>query len=202
MPSSKRTLHHYYALLRGLSPKLLVVLLLVTGLLAAAALRSNNIRMIELRDKVFIADEEGSGVDEALNQLREYVTTHMNTDLSSGISIKPPIQLKHTYERLVEQEATRIRAHNAKVTTEAPAICEARFPAGQIRPRAACVDEYIAENTLQQHEVVPKELYQFDFISPRWSPDLAGLLVLVSALLASALIARLLIGVYLRHKLK
>lgn len=203
MTASKRVWHHYQTQLRKLNLKVLVVLVLLFGFTTAVALRSNNVQMLRLREAVFTADREGEGVDEALTELREYVYAHMNTDLSSGgVSIKPPIQLKHTYERLIEDEKSKVTAHNKKVTSEAPGVCEARFPAGQIRARAACVDDYIAKNTITASDTVPKELYQFDFASPNWSPDFAGYALLATIALLALLIMRLLLGVFISYELK
>ena len=187
--------------IRKLNLKVLLVLFLIGIFTTLIALRSNNVQMLRLREAVFIADESGEGVNEALDELRTYVHNHMNTDLNSGgISIKPPIQLKFTYERLVAAEEQKVKAHNEKVVAEAPGICERRFPAGQIRPRAECVDEYIAENTKKASTTIPKELYQFDFVSPRWSPDFAGFMLLITFGLGIVLIARIILGLLIAYE--
>lgn len=204
MTAKKRKLHHYSVQLKKVSVKALLICLLFSSLITAIALRSNNVRMLELREAVFVADKEGENVDEALNELRTFVYSHMNTDLNSGgVSIKPPIQLKHTYERLVSEQELGVREHNQKVTAEAPGICERRFPAGQIRQRAACVDNYIATNTKKADETsIPKELYQFDFASPSWSPDTAGFMLLATIFLGALLVVRLLLGAFFNYELQ
>ncbi|MDZ7786372.1 MAG: hypothetical protein U5L95_04600 [Candidatus Saccharibacteria bacterium] len=200
--ADKRKLHHFYTKLRKLNPKVLLLLFLVCGVLSAVGLRSNNVRMLELRQEVFAADKKGEEVGRALDELRRYVHGHMNTDLNSGgLSIKPPIQLKHTYERLVSKEQQRVKEHNDEVISTAQTRCEQRFPAGQIRARAACVDDYIAENTVEA-KPVPKELYRFDFASPTWSPDFAGIMILVTTLLGALLAIRLLLGAFIKHEIK
>lgn len=199
---NKRKLHHYYTRIRSVRPSVLVALLLVTSLVSAVALRQNNLRMIELREQVFIADEKGEGVDEALNELRSYVYGHMNTDLNSGgLSIKPPIQLKYTYERLVSAEQERITEKNKALNAQAAASCEARFPAGHIQERARCVQEYVTTRGGSEEVSIPKELYQFDFASPTWSPDLAGWSLLLSVLLLITLVVRLAIGLWIKRSL-
>jgi hypothetical protein len=204
MASKKRRLHHYSVKLRKVSIKVLIFCLLLSALITAIALRSNNVRMLELREAVFVADREGEGVEVALNELRTFVHDHMNTDLNSGgVSIKPPIQLKHTYERLVSSQEVDIKEHNQKVIADAPGICERRFPAGQIRQRAACVDDYIATNTKKVNDKdIPKELYQFDFASPPWSPDTAGIMLLATIFLGALLTLRLLLGLFFSYELK
>ncbi len=154
----------------------------MTGLIATSALRQNNLEMVRLREAVHAADATGSGVEEALQALRKHVYGHMNTDLTSGDNaIHPPIQLAKTYERLVAGERARVAAINDEVSADAVRICEASFPAGQIQARAQCVQEYITKNSSKENQSVPKELYQYDFVSPFWSPDLAGWSILASS---------------------
>lgn len=201
---NKRKLHHYYVKLKLVSPLMLLALFLVSLAVSVLALRNNNLQMIRLREAVFVADEKGEGVEGALNDLRSYVYGHMNTDLSSGpTSIKPPIQLKYTYERLTEAEDEKVAQKNQEVTAQATTVCEARHPAGQIQQRARCVQAYITNNTVQRSaEKVPKELYQFDFVSPRWSPDFAGFSVVITVLLFILLIMRVVIGRLLKNATK
>jgi hypothetical protein len=127
-------------------------LFILSLIICINALRNNNQTMIKLRDEVYAADKNNGDVNAALNSLREYVYSHMNTDLSSGgNSIKPPIQLKYTYERLQAQQDYAI--HHGQTPTPIPAA-----------------------------------LYKFDFISPSWSPDLAGWSLVVSVLFLLAFI--------------
>ena len=52
----------------------------------------------------------------------------MNTNLSSGgNAIKPPIQLKYTYERLLATEQAKTAASNSKIYTEAQAYCQLKL---------------------------------------------------------------------------
>ncbi len=191
-------------MLQRISIRLLLGILFVTISVAAIALRDNYSRMVELRSAVYAADKAGEGVEEALDELRTHVYGHMNTNLNSGgVSIKPPIQLKYTYERLTGSQNADIESHNKQVLAEAPGICESRFGAGRIKERAACVDEYIASNTKQLNDntTIPKELYQFDFASPAWSPDVAGFSIVAAVLVGMCLIARILLGWYYKHEL-
>lgn len=131
--------------------------------------------MIELRESVFKADRENGNVEFALRELRAYVYAHMNTDLSSGgNAIKPPIQLKNQYEKLVSEEKQRVEQKNAQVYTAAQDYCEAQNPNSFYgASRIACVEDYISKNSVKA-QTVPEALYKFDFTSPKWSPDLAG----------------------------
>lgn len=147
------------------------------------ALRNNNQRMVELRSTVYEADKNSGDVAGALNNLRKYVYSHMNTDLSSsGNAIKPPVQLKYTYERLQASEQKKVDNSNAQVYTDAQNFCQAQDPNSfSGRTRVPCVQEYVSTHGAQVKSI-PAALYQYDFISPVWSPDLAGFSLVFSVL--------------------
>lgn len=199
---NKRQLHHVWVKLKPVSYWYFLIGFVVSGLIAVSALRQNNMEMIRLREKVSIADESGVGVEEALQALRQFVYAHMNTDLTSGDNaIHPPIQLVKTYERLAGGERERVAEINKKVAEDAVRICEARFPAGQIQSRAQCVQDYTSQNSVQERQSVPKELYQYDFVSPFWSPDLAGWSLLASAVFFMLFVLRFSLDRWLHHQL-
>ena len=159
--------------------------LFIAGLvLSVGALRHNNQTMIQLRAEVFAADQADGDVNAALNNLREYVYSHMNTDLSSGgNAIKPPIQLKYTYERLLESQQQA--ASNSKVYNDAQTYCQEKIPASVSisgRGRIACVQDYVVNHGVNPSSI-PTGLYEFDFVSPVWSPDLAGWSLVFTALM-------------------
>jgi hypothetical protein len=164
------------------------------GLVALFSLRANNLTMIRLRDEVFIADKNGGDVEASLRALREYVYGHMNTSLVSGENpIRPPIQLKYTYERLVTAEKERTKVKNAGVYDEATIACEAQYGQGKIQERAKCVSDFVAARGVTEiEEPIPDALYKFDFTSPRWSPDIAGLSLLISGVCFVGFIIRFL----------
>lgn len=175
---------------RHLLPVVLIPLLIITSLVSVFALRANNHAMIELRSEVYAADKNGGDVATALNNLRVYVYSHMNTDLSSGgNAIKPPIQLKYTYERLVQDNARQTELANEKIYNDAKNLCEAQHPIGvPLTVRAACVQDYVSARGVKTTPI-PAGLYQFDFVSPTWSPDVAGLSLLASVLLFLMLVS-------------
>lgn len=163
--------------------KLFYVLLLsiIFGLIAVSALRDNYVTMTKLRTAVAVVDEQNGDAEKALQDLRAHVHAHMNTNLSSGnATIKPPIQLKARYERLQATEAVRVRTVNANVTTEGERICGAQYPGGGFNPtRVQCIQDYVGQNAVAESSVAD-DLYKFDFISPKWSPDLAGFSLVIS----------------------
>ena len=177
---------------------------MVSAVAAVYTLRQNNLTMVKLRDAVYQADEKGGDVNKALNELRSYVHSRMNTNLSSGgNTIKPPIQLKYTYERLAAN--AQKEANDEGLYTEAANYCQARIPASVSisgRSRVACVSDYILSHGGKRAEAVPTALYQFDFISPTWSPDLAGWGLVITTVLLLAMIARIIIDRVFRKRLR
>lgn len=175
MGSINKRLKNKIKFIASLPYKVFLGLFLLSAIVCVLALRGNNQNMIELRDVVYEADKNSGDVSTALNNLRQYVHSHMNTDLSSGgNAIKPPIQLKYTYERLHAAEKQRVDSVNERIYTEAQAHCERQDPASfSGGSRVPCIEEYVSRNGAQPN-VVPAALYQFDFISPAWSPDMAG----------------------------
>lgn len=178
----------------------LLLLAVIFGLLAVYGLRSNYTTMVELREAVYQADRQNGNTEAALQALRSHVYSHMNTDLSSGDNpIKPPIQLKVRYERLAAAEQQRVKDQNNKITADAEAICAQQFPAGGYNaPRVSCVQDYVSQRAVSQAAAVPEQLYKFDFISPRWSPDLAGISLVLSVTCFLLFILRVLAAKLLR----
>lgn len=192
-------LHHRFLFLKAwyfLLPAILFALLAVYGL------RGNYSTMSMLRADVYAADKQNGDVEAALNKLRKHVYGHMNTNLASGDNpIRPPIQLKARYERLAATENERIKGRNVQVAAQGEQICGQRFPgAGFNAPRVSCVQDYVAANSSKE-QVVPDQLYKFDFVSPRWSPDLAGASILLSVIFFILFAARVLLERYMLKKL-
>lgn len=179
-----------------------LVAFLVSAVISLASLRHNNTTMIKLRNDVYAADKAGGNVEAALEKLRGYVLGHMNTDLSTGTNIHPPIQLEYTYERL-QQQAEK-GANNAQLYTEAEDYCQQQIPASVSisgRGRITCVQDYVLSHGGKQAPSVPTALYEFDFMSPSWSPDLAGWSLVLTILLGLTTIAVFLLAKFSRINL-
>lgn len=159
--------------------------------------------MVQLRSEVYATDQSGGDINSALNNLRKYVYGHMNTDLSSGgNAIKPPIQLKYTYERLLEAQQQTAASSNSRIYTEAQTYCQTQVPAGfSGRGRVPCVQDYVTSHGVKTPPI-PTGLYQFDFVSPSWSPDLAGWSLVVTALMGLGFASSFLIQLLTKRKLK
>ncbi len=177
----KRYLHHLLARLKRVPTWYFVVAFLISASVCVLAQRSNYKHMVTLRDAVRTADQNSGDVEQALQNLRTYVSGHMNTELSRGAgSVYPPIQLKETYARLQKAEQDRVAAVNSRVYSDAQAYCERLYPGSfSGGPRVPCISEYVKAHGTQA-KVIPDALYKFDFASPRFSFDLAGWAYLLS----------------------
>jgi hypothetical protein len=170
---NKRYLHHLWTKLRWLKPRYFLVLALVSTVVCVFALRANNQHMIKLRDTVYAADKNGTDVQAPLKALQAYVTSHMNTNLSAGNSVYPPIQLKYTYDRLVQ--AQKEGQDQTDLYSQAQAYCEAQDSTDfSGHNRVPCIEQYVQSHTTQPPKAIPDALYKFAFVTPGWSPDLAG----------------------------
>jgi hypothetical protein len=173
------------------------VAFVICGLISIGALRHNNTTMVNLRDDVYTADRNNNNVQGALDKLQAYVTSHMNTDLSTANGIKPPIQLAYTYARLEGQAGS-----NSSLYTEAENYCQQLIPASVSisgRGRIGCITDYVTNHGAKTVNV-PAALYQFDFISPSWSPDLAGWSLVATAIAFLLFVYMFLRGMWLRHQ--
>lgn len=155
------------------------------------ALRHNNQTMVKLRDAVYAADKDNKDINVPLNNLRSYVYAHMNTNLASGSNnIKPPIQLKYTYQRLVEVQQNQLQVANQQIYTDAQNYCRSTNNVSFDTP---CVQNYVVNHGVKSANTnISAGLYQFDFINPRWSPDLAGWSLLTSIVLLITFVVKLL----------
>lgn len=197
----KQLLRHY-SKLHIKTWQLLLLFFVFLGL-SVFFLRQNNLKMVELRNNVIIADEQALDVSEALQALNNHVFNHMNT------KIVRPIELVQTYNRQakVAIEAAN-RSGNRDIYSEATTACERRgVPTTSI---AQCAANYALENnpgTNQQEINLPdKSRFTYTFATPKWTPDLAGFSVLITGVLFIWLLFRLieyaLIRLVIRRRLK
>lgn len=175
--------------LQGVKPIYLLAAAGVSCIVCIAALQSNNIQMGKLREAVYTADKNNTDVSGALTNLQHYVTSHMNTNLTpTRNSVYPPIQLKYTYERL--QAANASNSSNEQVYSDAQAYCEQQDGSDfSGRNRVPCIQQYVSTHGASVPKAIPDSLYKFDFVSAKWSPDLAGWTVVSTiALLLAAIV--------------
>jgi len=200
----KRHLHHLWTSLRKIKPWYFLVLTLLSAVICIMALRANNEHMVKLRDAVWSADKNNTDVQGALRNLQRYVTSHMNTDLSGGSTgLYPPIQLKYTYERLVQAQTGS--PTNDQLYTDAQHYCEQQNSTDfSGHNRVPCIEQYVQSHTPTNAPTnkIPDALYKFSFISPRWSPDLAGWSLLITMLFAFMFVVTFITYRWRRHNSK
>ncbi len=200
----KKQLHHLWTKIRPIQVWYLLAIFLVAAAIAVIALRNNNLKMVELRQAVYAADEKNGDVEGMLNKLRSYVYAHMNTNLSTGSdSVYPPIQLKYTYQRLQEAEKARVQQASSTVYSEAQAYCEQQNSTDfSGRNRVPCIEQYVSEHGAAKAKLIPDAMYKFDFVSPSWSPDLAGFSLALAIVAFILLVLRVAAGRLLKRLTK
>lgn len=170
--------HHH------IKPQYFLAVAVVSSVVAVVALRANNQHMVTLRQAVYSADKNNTDTKKPLKDLQNYVTTHMNTNLSSGPNAPyPPIQLKYTYERLVAANGSAVTAANNQIYSDAQKACEQQNSTDfSGRNRVPCIEQYVQSHNAAMPAVISDSLYKFSFLSPSWSPDLAGWSLIVAGL--------------------
>lgn len=204
MNTNKRHLHHVWRKLKPVNAWVFLGLAVLFAAISVYAMRQNNLRSIELREAVSKADMENGDVETPLRELREHIYSHMNASLSSGTGVQQPIQLKYRYERLVAAEKARVDAASGGVYTQAQAECERQFPAGQVGAsgggRIACIEQYVSSRGVTESQI-PDALYKFDFVSPRWSPDVAGISLVLAIIFLILFVVRFTLEKWLNYRL-
>ncbi len=170
------------------------------GFVSATFLRLNNIDMLERRQAVTDADTLGdeAKLKTALSGLQDYVTHHMNTDLGKGV----PLQA--SYSRAVDSifNQTSDLDQKSKVYQEAAKEeCQRLWKGGVASFRndyVQCVVQKVGAQapSAELGTKLPRaDLYYFDYVSPRWSPDLAGLSVLLTEVVGVVIVTRITLSI-------
>lgn len=182
----KRTLHHILRGLRQLRVKHLSVACAVLLVLGVFFLRQNNLHMITLRNLTIQADEQNKDIPKALTNLRNYIAAHMNTGMGER-----GIYLEHSYQRSYEAAVQTAIQNGSKVYEQADQACQAAYSkASSFQAYAQCVADKTASANLPV-KMPSADLYRFNFISPAWSPDVAGFTLLAASLAGLLLVGRL-----------
>jgi hypothetical protein len=151
-------------------------------------LRANNVEMIKLYKAVEVADVSGIQTYDKLKQLQLHVAGHMNAT-PPKLGTNPGIQLKNTYERAKKYESEKATTERTRIYNEAIDYCEAALPSSLLSDRAQCIIDRSASQAVIEKTVVA-DLYRHDFVSPRWSADVAGWSVLTSLVLIVTFLAQ------------
>lgn len=205
----KRTIRHRLKVISRLKTWQLLVILFMMVIVSATLLRLNSLGMVERRAAVIAADEKGdkAALRASIAELQTYVSHHMNTSLAGGL------YLAKTYER--DRDAALAAAEsttnpNSSVYQQASIECRQRWKGGVASFRndyVQCVVEKVGTLTPQSDPAanlkLPKaDAYRISFASPLWTPDAAGLSVLICLILVLLIVVRLVTLVILRLLLK
>lgn len=172
----------------------LVVLLILVGFVAATFLRLNNIGMVERRNAVITADENGDErvTVQRLYDLQRYVTSHMNTELGRGVF------LESSYNRdLEEWQSTQYGTSNpnGNIYQRAQEVCAPQFEsynAAYLRCTTNELAKYPAADDPASEANKPRqETYIYSYVSPLWSPDFAGWSIVAFFVILALMVVRL-----------
>jgi len=196
----KKRLHHFWTIIKHIRPWYFLILSVLSVGISIYALRQNNLTMVKLRDAVYSADKNNGDINGTLKTLQTYVVAHMNTNLASGSNaIYPPIQLTNTYDRLQQAANTQAQAANLQIYTDAQAYCQQQDSTDfSGHNRVPCVETYVQSHGVKV-QTIPTSLYEFAFISPRWSPDLAGWAIVASVIFFLLSIVTFVARLWLKH---
>jgi hypothetical protein len=189
--ANKRKLHHYLVMLGHVKAwQLLIIFVLLLGL-SAYLLRQNNLNMVEYRNLVKMADEKGEGIEPALLDLQSYVTAHMNTNLGEGIFLEHSYQ--RAYDAALKQAASVVNPSSA-VYIQAEDECRAQY-GNSFQLYLQCIQQRVSSlspgtDPLQNVKVPPVELYKYNYVSPKLSFDLAGIVVLITCFVGFLILLR------------
>jgi len=152
----------------------LLIILIFTSFISATFLRLNNIGMVERRQAVISADEQGDKevIADRLYDLQSYVSSHMNTDLGVGVF------LENSYHR-DHKEALDKAAAQGNVYKKVQEICVPRYTSWSYAYVQCTVDELGKYPSADEFRPPNQASYIHSFASPIWSPDFAGFSVLI-----------------------
>lgn len=206
---NKRKLQQFLAWIHQVKTWQLVVILLISIIVSASFLRLNSQEMDKRRNAVYAADKLGDKptIKKELVALQQFVSHHTNASLGKGF------YLEHEYNRdrdAALAAATSATNPNAAVYKQASIECQNRFRGGVDSFRndyVTCVSERVRAlgpggDPSDSLKLPRAENYHYNFVSPIWSPDFAGVSLAITLFITSVIILRLLAAFILRLLLK
>lgn len=193
--SDKRTIRHSIKYVGAIKTWQLLTLLILSLFISATFLRLNNTGMLARRNAVESADKAGDAqeIQSRIYDLQRFAAAHMNAD--TGV-----FYLQEQYNRDVRAAIAAASGGDYdgydSPQARADAICN---PNLQIHGYSKAYQDCMLRELSKEGQVVDpasivlpnSALYRYSFISPLWSPDFAGWSVLVSIVLALAILVRL-----------
>ena len=200
----------------------LFILLLLVIFVDLTALRLNNVGMVRRREAVEAADKVGDveAARKATIEFANYVHAHMNSggivysDKTHWFKINREVKIvwSNIYEsdmRKAEQIAREAESNNpnGNIFKKAEETCRPRFRGGYSLAYQQCIldeqNKYPASNQGQIKAKYPNITeYTYSFVTPIWSPDLAGWTTLVATILIFMIIIKMITTTILKLVLK
>jgi hypothetical protein len=168
-------------------------MLVFSIMLMITFLRLNNIGMVSRRAAVVNSDTNGNDTvtKQRLIELQAYVTSHMNTDMGKGV------YLEGSYKRDVQaayKKASSDYNPNGNIYKKAQEVCAPKFTSwsqSYIQCTINELNKYPSGPDLASDVKLPDaNKYLHNFVSPLWSADFAGLMVMISAAIFTMILAR------------
>ena len=200
----------------------LFILLLLVIFVDLTALRLNNVGMVRRREAVEAADKAGDveAARKATIELANYVYNHMNSggivysDETHWFKVNREVKIvwANIYEsdmRKAEQIAREAESNNpnGNIFKKAEEACRPRFHGGYSLAYQQCIldeqNKYPASNQGQIKAQYPNiSEYTYNFVTPLWSPDLAGWTTLLAFIIIIMIIVKMIITTILKLILK
>ena len=183
---------HIYRQIQRIKTWQLLLILLLSGFVAASFLRLNNVGMAQRRESVLKADKEGRDEDmtNRMYDLQRYVAAHMNTDTGQ-------FDLVEQYNRDLDKAisaATDDSNPNGNINALAEAVCRPRYSSYSAAYLQCFLDEISKYPSAPEIDNTPDlpnpALYRHSFASPLWSPDFAGFSALFFLVIACIIVGR------------
>ncbi|MCY3804496.1 MAG: hypothetical protein OXF85_01340 [Candidatus Saccharibacteria bacterium] len=177
----------------------LMIILLVSGGLSLYGLRHNHLIMEEYKQAVFEADRQGQPdykVDQLILRLKAHVENHMNANLQQDSdSEEDPIQLSYRHYRdTLVQWQKRMNNIDAKLVDQFKDIKkQCQTEDSLTSERLLCLKEKTRNiDFMPDPPLIAKADYTYNFTSPRFSTDLAGVSLVLFFMTLSIFVLRLL----------
>ena len=202
----------------------LLIVLVVLLFVDATLLRMDHVRMTELRDAVLTADasEDDAAVETALNELKDCVFNNIVINVVDDNGAQKvmfgtgPFYLEHTYIRAAnraleeaEKNMTADSNPNGNVYQMASDVCRPQAiangwswnDAGYINCMTSEIQKYPAADELTSDiasSLPSTELYRKNYASPIFVFSLSGVMILITIIVALAIICRMFWWIILR----
>lgn len=205
----------------------LMLILVPLFFIDATLLRSDHVKMTELRDAVLQADEAENDeeVSRTLEELKDYVFSNIVINVVDDNGIQRitfgtgPFYLEHQYLRAANKALAEAEANmssdsnpNGNIYAMASDVCKVQAiqngwrwdNPGYINCMVSEIRKYPAADELQDKIVASlpsTELYRKNYASPIWAPTLTGFMLLITLIIIVVIFIRVMIWIILRLSL-